>query len=155
MAALLSVAIVGPAAAGGRDSAVGGGWRLTDGARVATWALSARSGPSGEDASGRYFFSRHDVGVSLWGEVTCLRVEGNKAVVGGRITRSAGLDNPVGFMVVFIDGGHSAPDQVSGTGILPADAPVSWLDDCPTLDPADFGNGFWRSIQGNVTIVDG
>jgi hypothetical protein len=154
MAALLTLAIVGPAAAGAGDAAVGGGWRLADdGTRVATWALSARSGPSGEDAGGRYFFSRPDVGLSLWGEVTCLHVEGSYAVAAGRITRSIGLVDQVGFIVVLFDGGRSAPDQVSGTGIVPNDAPEAWLDTCPTFDPADFGN-FWRDNQGSVRIVN-
>ena len=158
MAALLTLAIAGPAAAGAGDYAVGGGWRLdSDGTtRVAAWALIASGRGSGVDAGGRYLFRRPDLGISLWGEVTCLRVESGYAVVAGRITRSIGLEarglfDQVGFIVVLFDGGRSAPDQVTGTGFVPVDATVEQLGTCSGFHPTDT----WRNNQGFVTIVDG
>jgi hypothetical protein len=57
--------------------------------------VNAKSGPSGEDPQGHFFFT----GVSSFGsadirgDVTCLNVVGNRATIGGEITQSR-VDNP-------------------------------------------------------------
>ena len=85
--------------------------------------VNARSGPDGERARGRFFVkrkasvlvpSRPDLDFS--GRVTCMTVEGNRAVVGGVITRDKlGPVHPLsplegrGYLGVYIDN-----DQVNG-----------------------------------------
>ena len=99
-----------------------------------------------------YTFNFPDVGVSFTAEVTCLRVDGAAAVVGGRITESQGLADEQGFLVWVIDGGIPAggqpgPDQVSTTPIL-AEAPTS----CPALELPS--TEAWRAVQGSIVVRD-
>lgn len=83
--------------------------------------VSARSGPSGENARGRFFVKRKTEpavqgrpDLDFSGRVTCLRVTGNRAIVGGVVTRDK-LDLPsnqiegTGFLGIYVDN-----DQVNG-----------------------------------------
>jgi hypothetical protein len=108
-------------------------------------------------ATGRYFFDRG--GAPFEAAVTCLRVEGGRAVVGGRIT--SGAPGSSGFLV-WIEDGDASPgvagiDMITTTPLSPddpdwpagiADVPMT----CPGLDPPT--NVPWRSIEGTVTVVD-
>ena len=147
---LLPGSAVAGTAAG--DSVVGSGWRLLDGDPRAWFTIDARSDASGGDAHGTYTFDFPDVGVSFTGEVTCLRVDGSAAVVGGRITESQGLNGEVGFAVWFIDGGIPAggqpgPDQVSTTPVL-AEVPTG----CPSLELPS--TEAWRVVKGSLAVHD-
>ena len=100
--------------------------------------VSARSGPSGENARGRFFVKRTtDPPVAgrpdlhFSGRVTCLRVIGNQAIVGGVVTKDK-LDLPsnqiegTGFLGAYVDNdqlGGGADDQSnSSPGLaLPGD----------------------------------
>lgn len=147
---LLPGSAVAGTAAG--DSVVGSGWRLLDGDPRAWFTIDARSDASGGDAHGTYTFDFPDFGVSFTGEVTCLRVDGSAAVVGGRITESQGLNGEVGFAVWFIDGGIPAggqpgPDQVSTTPVL-AEVPTG----CPSLELPS--TEAWRAVKGSLAVHD-
>lgn len=107
--------------------------------------VSARSGPSGENARGRFFVKRTTdpavVGrpdLDFSGRVTCLRVIGNRAIVGGVVTRDK-LDLPsnqiegTGFLGVYVDNdqvGGGAADESNST---PGQAPPGNV--CPTSGP--------------------
>jgi hypothetical protein len=64
--------------------------------------VNAKSGPSGEDARGR-FSVNHEGFYAVRGEVTCLSVVGNRATVGGEITQAQGeLEGFEGFGILII-----------------------------------------------------
>ncbi len=93
-------------------------------------SISARTDVSGHGARGRFFVKRDtEVPVpgrpdlDFSGEVTCLRVVGNRAIVGGVITNDR-LDlasNPIegtGFLAVYVDNdqaGSDAHDESNST----------------------------------------
>jgi hypothetical protein len=106
--------------------------------------VSARSGPSGENARGRFFVKRTTdppvagrPDLDFSGRVTCLRVVGNRAIVGGVVTRDK-LDLPsnqiegTGFLAVYVDNDQlaGADDESNSTPGLPAPGNV-----CPTSAP--------------------
>jgi hypothetical protein len=64
------------------DSVIGSGTLLQLPDLIVLFELDARSGPSGEDPSGRFFLSFPATGGSAEGSVVCLRVSGNTAVFG-------------------------------------------------------------------------
>jgi hypothetical protein len=116
----------------------------------AIFHVNAKSGPSGEDATGKFFVERKDppAGLAAFdfrGEVTCLRVDGNRALVGGRVTQAKG-DFPAnipegnGFLIRIVDNGEPGDaDFVNGISVPGGGVP----DVCPnqtTTNPTERGN---------------
>lgn len=105
-------------------------------------SISARSDASGQNATGRFFVTRTTAtpvagrpDLDFSGQVTCLRVVGNRAIVGGVITNDR-LDlkaNPIegtGFLAVYVDNDQAAvhaPDESNSTPGIAAPG-----DTCPT-----------------------
>jgi hypothetical protein len=75
--------------------------------------VNAKSGPMGEDPQGDFYFRSAASGVGaadIRGVVTCLRVVGNRAAIGGEITQARG-DNPFlevgdGVLIYVADNGE-------------------------------------------------
>jgi hypothetical protein len=138
------------------DFAVGAGDRgtPTGGLFVHHFALSAHDGPNGPSGS---YVSRSDVNAlfSFNGRVTCLFVDGNRAVVGGEITKRYSSEQQNGFMVAFEDNGPPAGgvtmDRISLIDLERATPPTQ--ADCATEGLAFFGL-FRPMLSGNVTIYD-
>jgi hypothetical protein len=59
---------------------------------VASVRINAKSGRNGENPRGHFFLS--EAGWQFSGSATCVRVVGNRASVGGRVTRSSGVGGP-------------------------------------------------------------
>ena len=116
--------------------------------------VSARSDSSGRNARGRFFVKRTTdppvtgrPDLDFSGRVTCLRVVGNQAIVGGVVTKDK-LDLPsnqiegTGFLGAYIDNdqvGGGADDQSNSSPGLAAPGNV-----CPTsffLPTAPFQQG--------------
>ncbi len=102
-----------------------------------TMRVDARSGPGGEDAKGRFVVERVlPSRLAQRGKVTCLRVVGNRAVIGGRIERSNVPDPPFregsGILIQVDDNGEGTvvADRMQG-GPMPA-PPTT----CPDPSPA-------------------
>ena len=104
--------------------------------------INARSGTSGQDAKGRFFVKRTTntpvagrPDLDFSGEVTCLRVIGNRAIVGGVIT-SDRLDlasnqiEGTGFLAVYVDNDQTAADTHDESNSTPGIAAPG--DVCPT-----------------------
>lgn len=127
--------------------------------------VSARSGPSGEDARGRFFVKRKTEpavtgrpDLDFSGRVTCLRVTGNRAIVGGVVTRDK-LDLPsnqiegTGFLGIYVDndqvGGRPDDESNSTPGLAPPGntCPTSVILPTGTLPTAPFQ-------QGNYVVHD-
>jgi hypothetical protein len=106
-------------------------------------SVNARSGSAGEDASGTFWVKRTTEppvegrpDLDFTGRVTCLRVVGNRAIVGGVIT-SDRLDlpsNPLegkGFVGVYVDndrlsgGAHDESNSTPGVAVPGAVCPTS------------------------------
>ena len=116
----------------------------------AKFHVNATSGPSGEDPKGHFYLEFKEavsprLPFDFRGEVTCLRVDGNRAVVGGRVTQSKGdlPGNPPegsGFLIRIVDNGEPGDaDLVSGVRVPGGGVP----DVCPdqtTTNPTERGN---------------
>jgi hypothetical protein len=137
------------------DFAVGAGDRGTPaGLFVHHFALSAHDGPNGPSGS---YISRSDVNpaFSLNGRVTCLFVDGNRAVVGGEITKRFDPLQQNGFMVAFEDNGPPVggvtTDRISLIDFQLPTVPTQ--ADC-AAGAAGFFLLFRPMLSGNVTIYD-
>src|ERR1044072_8858666 len=73
---------------------------------VASVRINAKSGRNGENPRGHFFLS--EAGWQFSGSATCVRVVGNRASVGGRVTQSSGVGGPPvgsGFIQLIEDNG--------------------------------------------------
>src|SRR5512133_3571208 len=59
---------------------------------VASVRINAKSGPNGANPRGHFFLK--EGGFQFRGAVTCVKVAGNRASVGGRVTKSSGVGGP-------------------------------------------------------------
>jgi len=137
---LVAVAWATPSAAQvAQDSVVGSGTTSTF-----TFDLDARSGPSGENATGTARLALIDSVITFEGPVTCLSVSANRAIIG--------IDNSLGFQglgrPVFIVVTDGTPDSIGafvpGSGEPPTVCPPSVVEN--TIPE--------RIISGDITVVD-
>jgi hypothetical protein len=110
--------------------------------------VNAKSGPSGQEAEG-YFWIRQESprgNLDFSGRVTCLSINGNRAVVGGEVERGKLLPPGRGVLIEYVDRGEGAgegPDLSRPTGR--PEPPTS----CPAaLDIAQ------PITSGNITVHD-
>lgn len=104
----------------GGDAAVGTGTFQPGGPGddfTFTTTINAQSGPNGENAGGTFSYSNSD-GLTFAGTVTCLRVTGNVATLGGLVTSETYAGS--NFDVTVYDNGVTG-DQIShiNIGLLP------------------------------------
>ena len=128
--------------------------------------VSARSGPSGQNARGRFFVKRTTdppvagrPDLDFSGRVTCLRVIGNRAIVGGVVTRdkldlSSNQIEGTGFLAIYVDNdqvGGGADDESNSTPGLPAPG-----NTCPTSVILPNGSALPTAPfqQGNYVVHD-
>jgi hypothetical protein len=149
-----------PAAAGSgnpqHDYAVGAGYRVnpTTGVVSNHFALSAHDGPKG--VFGTYNSMSDAPGKNFDGDVTCLFVQGNQAIVGGVVRKGGDVGQQgTGFAVGFRDNGSPGnslmPDQTTLTDI---DIDVSQTPvDC-MAESVLFSLTLFPVTPGNVTIRD-
>jgi hypothetical protein len=147
LSAAVAFALAGSANA---DFAAGGGKTVTD-----IFNLAAHGGPLGENAYG-HMHARDNpsapIEFEFRGDVTCMRVIGNNAVVGGPITHfeQVGFPNPQlyhGFTFYVTDNSMlGIPDAISYQFVLFAPPPV-----CPL--PSSVLTIF-PVTQGNVVVRD-
>ncbi len=162
------VGLAGPGAAA-QDSAYGGGRHAgagtcTDGAtpfcpaNSREFSLDAHAAPSGRGASGTLEYAVPETEqILVSGDVTCLRVTGNRAVVGGRITE--GPSTGAGFAMRLEDVGRpgaSKRDRVSPVYLLfSSEEPPGFPRTCPPFDWDAFGDiGFFTQTFGDVSVHD-
>ena len=151
----IAVAIVPAASTGASggptDSLTGSGWRGT----VATpntphthIAVSAHDGPQGVSGSFASINATNPL-LDFRGNVTCLYVNGDHAVVGG-VTTSGGGPGQVGtgFAVGFVDNPSPTPDQVTFSDVA-IGVPV----DC-VGESFLFTLELFPVLRGNVEIND-
>ena len=130
------------------DSVSGSGWRGTVAhptAPVTHLAVSAHDGPQG--VSGTFVsINPANALLNFDGDVTCLLVSGNQAIVGG--VETTGALAGTGFAVGFIDNPSPTPDQATFSDVglgTPVDcAAEAFLFTLETFDLA----------RGNVTVND-
>jgi hypothetical protein len=121
---------------------------------TATFSLTAQSGPSGQNPIGRFHLrfqveGTHGFGfATVQGPVTCLRVEGASATIGGTIAHAnptTVVGEPITGTVIFFvtDGGSTGVD--SGNGRVTSEA----VSVCPPTIPS-----VGSLLKGNVTVRD-
>jgi hypothetical protein len=94
---------------------------------VASVRINAKSGPNGEKPRGHFFLK--EGGFQFRGAVTCMKVVGNRASVGGRVTKSSGVGGPAvgsGFVQFIEDNGSPGRNDRSHT-VFVASPPLT----CP------------------------
>ncbi len=103
------------------DHVVGGGQNNPPaGSNIAHFQINVKSGPNGESPKGSFSFKRTDGGPpnqSFSANVTCLRVEGNLAMVVGVVDKSKDKpDSPVGSyhfaLLKDVGNGPSSGDEI-------------------------------------------
>lgn len=164
--AVLTAGLAGSVLAGqngqGGPSLNASGWRLSPSDNPTVQFAASAQFSAGGHAIGTYRFGNFSGNWSA--AVTCGSIEGNVAVIGGRLTDGSGND----FLVWLIDNGSptfglEGPDAVSLTGVGPrSELDVYYPDipgDFPTHCPPAAGQGFdqaladgLRTVIGNVSI---
>jgi hypothetical protein len=112
---------------------------------VASVRISAKSGPNGENPRGHFFLS--EFGWQFSGSVTCVRVVGHLASVGGRVISSSGVGAPPvgsGFIQLTQDNGSPGRNDRSQT-IRIASPPIT----CPVPTTPAF-----VLARGNYVVHD-
>jgi len=147
LVAALGCAVSIAAAAGPPQSVVGSGWRgnVNDPTTpVHHFVVNAHSGPQG--ASGTFRLSSPNPLLDFSGQVTCLDVVGDQAIVGGVVT-SGGEPGEIatGFAVGFIDNGP-ASDQQTFT-----DVEIATPVDC-AAEQSLFTLTLFPVLNGNVVV---
>jgi hypothetical protein len=121
-----------------QDSATGGGAIVG-----ASFAVDARSGPSGENPTGTAIVRSNPLlGFRVEGPVTCLNVTGNRAVIGFANTLGDAFLGVGGFIEVT----DSTPDTVAFARIASGEP--------PTVCPATLGFGGTALGVGDIVVVD-
>ena len=123
------------------QSASGSGHYHTQDGLWRTFSFNGTKKPNGT-VTGRFHFRIHDAqgaGSRIWGDVTCLTIEGNRAWLGGYVTK-AGNPNHIGRAHGFsvVDNGQgqgAAADQVTvtwpGSSNPPFDEPDEYCESKP------------------------
>jgi hypothetical protein len=108
--------------------------------------INAKSGPSGQNPRGHFFLRQGSF--QFRGSVTCVLVVGNRASVGGRVTRSSGAGAPPvgsGFVELIEDNGEPGRNDRSQT-LFVASPPTT----CPAPTTP-----FFVVARGNYVVHDG
>jgi len=116
LSALLGVMALPSAWANGNPSASGHA-NLTINGGLQTYSFSAIQGPNG--VSGHFTNDSRAQDVIFQGDVTCLVINGNEAIIGGIITHITPNSDPFWFQFLgqpfvlrVVDNGEGAPDPV-------------------------------------------
>jgi hypothetical protein len=153
---VLMVLPLGAAAAGSFDQATGSGERpAAGGFGPRSVAFSAHNGPNGPSGHIRF----HGGGPApefndSSSHVTCLLVDGNRAVIGGVMDRAA-IEERVGWTVMF-----AVEDNGNPSGAIPDRLSVSLVDPAEVLDPEDCtaGTALYTTLvpitSGNFEVDD-
>jgi hypothetical protein len=120
--------------------------------------INARSDPDGSDVGGQFVATIDVLGtvLRLRGDVTCISVSGNTAIVGGEVTSS---NNPTlipegsGFLASFEDNGE--PGSVQANSTTPDQVAIDFLTGPPpTCSVLPFAS-VAPVLQGNYVVHDG
>jgi hypothetical protein len=161
------VGLAGPGAVRG-DSLYGGGRHAVDGACTdgttpfcpppREFSLDAHATRRGRQAEGTLEYANADTGAIIAsGDVTCLNVDGERAVVGGLLNEGSAAG--AGFLMHLEDRGRpgsATRDRVSPLLLLltPAEEPPGFPSDCPDFEEDVNGVGFFEQTFGDVAVVD-
>jgi len=117
------------------------------------WDVSARSNFNGTQPTGSWRFtnSNADPNIVVSGEVTCLQVAGNVALVGGIVTEVRGTTTTAnGFVAEMTDSGKFATAPDTFGAFLFVSSPTLVAGACPPT-----GFVFTQTVvDGEVIVVD-
>ena len=113
-------------------------------------AIQAHSGSQGEHASGVFAsFRLEGDRLPFSGKITCLRVQGNRAVAGGLVTKSESPFSPVGSAILIQVTDNGFPGAGRDTNIN-FGAAVDDLTTCPFNDFPEI-----TITKGDFAVYDG
>ena len=152
-AAVLTVGVATAVAGPKGDKVQGKGWNNPPNPNnVAQFRIDAKSGPNGENPKGKVRFKTLSSGAITEGPVTCLRVQGDLAVIGVDVTKSTTTDpvKPKGLLVYVQDNGKphkgQAVDEIRSVTIF--------TDDVPTVCPPVMDPDRMPLLKGDIKIRD-
>jgi hypothetical protein len=122
------------------------------------FSLDAHATGSGRNAEGTLEYANADTGALIAsGDVTCLNVDGERAVVGGRLNE--GPATGAGFLIHLEDRGRpgsATRDRVSPLLLLltPEEEPAGFPRTCPAFEEDVNGVGFFAQTYGDVAVND-
>jgi hypothetical protein len=117
MTLVVGLAIAGPASAGGNPSATGGGTAEELG-ETSTFTFNAVQHKDGT-VNGHLVYHVRAFAISVWMDIDCLMVTGNRAVLSGKVTKVSGDTDPFPFIYVGQDGVFQVEDNGEGGGVPP------------------------------------
>jgi hypothetical protein len=106
-----------------------------------TASVDARSGPTGEDATGTATFGARQT--FFGGPVTCLNVTGNRAVIGG----DSAFVGPAGYLFVVVDNSATGAADLFGM-LFPTPAAA------PTTCPSNLDVALQPAVSGDLVVHD-
>jgi hypothetical protein len=153
---VVAFAVLGGGASTGRaasaDSIYGSGGATVDGVRI-QFVVDAASGATGDDATGRLaigFFKPGDAPESLRVVVTCLRVSGNYAIVGGMVKAGSTGDEFTHVALLVYDNGPTG-DTIETVRFIGF---PTGFDPCAYADSIDDFLLFFPLDRGDVVVTD-
>jgi hypothetical protein len=138
----IAIAAQGPGK-GPKQDLVAGSARFS--VPVASVRITAHSGRNGQNPRGHFFLRQS--GWQFSGSVTCVRVVGKQASVGGRVARSSGVGAPAvgsGFIQLIEDNGSPGRNDRSHT---------TFVSSPPSTCPAPTTPAFVLA-RGNYVVHD-
>jgi hypothetical protein len=168
-AALAGASFAGPGGGGPAEDSVYGGGRhagggaCTDGTipfcppNSREFSVDAHSTPAGGSAHGTLEYAVPETGnVLVSGDVTCLEVDGDRAVVGGLVNE--GVNAGTGFLIHLEDRGRpgaATRDRVSPVFLLlESEEPPGFPRTCPPFEEDVGSVGFFTQTFGDVAVTD-
>jgi hypothetical protein len=158
----------GPGGKGGGDSLYGGGRHgvgtCTDGTTPfcppggREFSVDAHSNASGHSAYGSLEYANPTTGnVIASADVMCLNVDGERAVIGGRLNEGEFVGT--GILMYFEDRGRpgaATRDRVSPLFLLlETEEPAGFPRTCPDWEEDVNGVGYFEQTYGDVAVNDG
>ena len=150
---LAGIAAISAGAGGSYNSVTGAGWRGSPSdptVAIRHFEVSAHDGPNG--VTGQFSEDQKSFPLANFrGDVKCLVVTGNQAIVGGVITSS---DDPTnvgtGFAIGFIDNASPTPDMVTLTDT--GEPPILTAADCAAESFLFTDVPVLPFVRGNVVV---
>ena len=133
------------------DRVTGNGWNHpVPASDVAEFHIDAKSGPNGENPTGKVSFKKRSTGATIEGPVICLNVVGNIAGIGVDISKTKKTNDAASGILVWVeDNGKKvhgqSPDEIRSMEIYTNQPPTT----CPPIDPARM-----PLQKGDIKVVD-
>ncbi len=115
--------------------------------------------PRANEPKGRFFFRQAEPDIDIAGEVTCLAVDDNRAIVGGRVDKSKGddsVDEGSGVLFEVVDNGEpGGDDEFNPLPVPSGEPPARGLCQFLLNEGGDIFPTALRRIQSALSLSGG